>query len=142
VSFLNLSYYYESLGYAVQVYIPPSLTAIRSSISLNYNTTDIAVLSKKIVDKIPTTGKFGFHVFSNAGCFLWESIRDELAQANNTRWPSGLVFDSGPAEYSDTFMWVKVLQYCTEEEKKLLYSKLIRLVRRMSEKEQDHFGRT
>lgn len=75
-----------------------------------------------------------FHVFSNGGCFLWESIRRVLDLQRNISCPQpaqsilktiegrigGVVFDSSPCWFGNGSNLSAALVYCSESEQKAI----------------------
>ena len=56
-----------------------------------------------------------FHSFSNGGCFVWEQLRMIVEREKGTK-PTGVVFDSSPANYQGNNNLSKALSYCTWNE--------------------------
>ena len=88
---------------------------------------DLAIETIEDIRKSNCT-EFFIHVFSNAGCFLWEGICEMLSNDTNINnagmkmYLKGVVYDSAPADFSGerSDLIFHALQYCSPSERLLL----------------------
>jgi hypothetical protein len=108
---------YESLGFDVIQKIPSTLMVFLSAVSCKEETTEkyanipiemtMHHLASTTIDEIQSLNNSHIliHVFSNGGAFFWEALRemlsDERVVSNLRTKLMGIVFDSGPCDFSD-----------------------------------------
>lgn len=132
---------YSSLHFTVMKVIasPPvivmaSINDIQQGRSDAENMHQLAMAVIEKAGSLPSS-HIAMHVFSNGGCFLWESIRDilsleELSASAKTVKAKlrGVVFDSSPAYYAGNYELLgNALKYClpSDREKALNYMQSI-----------------
>jgi Eukaryotic protein of unknown function (DUF829) len=72
----------------------------------------IQALSWDIFQNVQERQFWFFHAFSNGGCFVWEQLRMIVEHQKATQ-PSGVIFDSSPANYHGKDNLSKALAYCS-----------------------------
>eukprot|EP00979_Chaetoceros_neogracilis_P017451 scaffold10220_cov272-Chaetoceros_neogracile.AAC.32 len=129
---------YNSLGFKImRVIAKPATIVVASSENRYYTGLHGETMDQLAMNVIKnaaslTSSYIIFHVFSNGGCFLWESIRDILSEENlsaeakilKTRLQA-VVFDSSPAYYSENRELLKnALKYCSPSDSNIVHSYL------------------
>mmetsp|Transcript_7597 Transcript_7597/g.11414 ORF Transcript_7597/g.11414 Transcript_7597/m.11414 type:complete len:289 (-) Transcript_7597:155-1021(-) len=132
---------YSSLHFTVmKVIASPPVIIMASSNDIEKGQSDAENMHQLAMAVIEKAGSLPYshitlHVFSNGGCFLWESIRDilsleELSASAKTVKSRlrGVVFDSSPAYYAGNHELLgNALKYClpSDREKVLNYMQSI-----------------